>query len=305
MGLYVTSPLSPLKLENMLRPYKRGEKDITIDVGLQVLLSTNYPRNIRDMLACVEKLPIDKQKEFENVVLLTFDMRLQPDDIRNIALKLAKNNGYDGKLLKCIDRTARAQGEVLMSSPMPTYTLQSFDTDFVRFDAVKYEGLKVLRNKCSIKDVSMLPRVVDLTDCAEVEIYKQNFKNVKVLKLASNSNVEITHSCNLPENIDFSQVQNICLNGCDLGNLNKLILGKGNLAQLLLVTNLPPYLDASGYDKVELAGTDLSHLQYLKLKKAPPAYLENLIPPSCQVEILPEKKSVNLSLLRKIKQRFK
>lgn len=305
MGVYVTSPLSPLKLENMLRPYKRGEKDITLDVGLQVLLSTNCARNIRDMLACVEKLPIDKQKEFENVVLHTFDMRLQPDDIHNIALKLAKNNGYERKLLKCIDRTARAHGDVLMSSPMPTYTLQSFDTDFVRFDADKYDGLKVLRNKCSIKAVSMLPRVVDLTDCSTVEIYKQNFKNVKVLKLASNSNVEITHSCHLPENVDFSQVQNICLNGCDLGNLNKLILGKGNLAQLLLVTNLPPYLDASGYDKVELAGTDLSHLQYLKLKKAPPAYLENLIPPSCLVEILPAEKSVNLSVWRKIKQHFK
>ena len=286
-------------------PINVGKKDITIDVGLQVLLSTNYARNIRDMLACIEKLPIDKQKEFENVVLLTFDMRLQPDDIHNIALKLAKNNGYEKKLQHYIDLTARAGGEVLMSSPMPAYTLQTFDTDFVRFDANKYEGLKVLRSKCSIKDVPELPHIVDLTDCSTVEIYKQNFQNVKVLKLASNSNVEITHSYNLPENIDFSQVQNICLNGCDLGNLDKLVLGKGQCAQLLLVTNLPPYLDASGYDKVELAGSDLSRLKHLKLKKAPPAYLENLIPPSCQVEILPEKKTVNLSLFQKIKQRFK
>lgn len=45
--------------------------------------------------------------------------------------------------------------------------------------------------------------------------------------------------------------------------------------------------------------------EYLKLKKALPAYLENLIPNSCQVEILSINNNLNLSLLQKIKQRFK
>ena len=82
MGLPITSPKGALKIENILRPYKRGEKEITLDVGTEVLLSTNYARSIRDLLMCIEKLPLDKQREFETVVLLTFVDRLQPFDIR-------------------------------------------------------------------------------------------------------------------------------------------------------------------------------------------------------------------------------
>ncbi len=305
MGLLISSPKGALKIENMLRPYKRGEKEITLDVGSEVLLSTNYARNIRDMLMCIEKLPLDKQREFESIVLLTFVDRLQPDDIHNIAKNLAEKGGYGKKLAKYIAQTARRRGEVLMSSPTPTYCLQSFDTDFVQFNAEKYDGLKVLREKCSIKAVSNLPSFIDLTECSTVEIYGQNLQKVKTLKLAPNCNIEITHCQNLPNNIDFSQVQNICLNGCDLRNFDKLILGKGHEAQLIGVKNLPSFLDLSGYDKVLLIGADLSHLRYLKLKKALPAYLENLIPNSCQVEILSINNNLNLSLLQKIKQRFK
>ena len=305
MGLLIISPKGALRIENMLRPYKRGEKEITLDVGLDVLMSTNYARSVRDMLLCIEKLSIDKQREFESVVLLTFVDRLQPTDIHNIAQNLAQNGGYEKKLAKRIAQTACKHGEILMSSPTPTYCLQSLDTDFVRFDADKYDGLKVLREKCVIKAVPKLPSFIDLTECLTVEIYRQNLQNVKTLKLAPNCNIEITHCQNLPANIDFSQVQNICLNGCDLRNFDKLILGKGQQAQLIGVQNLPSFLDVSGYDKVLLVGADLSHLKYLKLKKAPPAYLENLIPNSCHVEILSKDEVLKPSFLQKFKQRFK
>ena len=65
MGLLITSPKGALKIENMLRPYKSGEKEITLDVGMDVLLATNYARSIRDMLLCIEKLAIDKQRELK------------------------------------------------------------------------------------------------------------------------------------------------------------------------------------------------------------------------------------------------
>lgn len=305
MGLPITSPKGALKIENILHPYKRGEKEITLDVGTEVLLSTNYARSIRDLLMCIEKLPLDKQREFETVVLLTFVDRLQPFDIHNIAKNLAKKGGYEKKLAKYIAQTARKRGDVLMSSPAPTYCLQSIDTDFVQFDADKYDGLKVLRDKCFIKAIPNLPSFIDLTECATVEIYRQDLQNVKTLKLAPKCNIEMSHCLNLPNNIDFSQVQNICLNGCDLRNFDKLILGKGHEAQLIGVKNLPSFLDLSGYDKVWLVGADLSHLRYLKLKKALPEYLKKLIPDTCQVEIISLNDTVNLSLLQKIKQRFK
>lgn len=72
MGLPITSPKGALKIENILRPYKLGEKEITLDVGTEVLLSTNYARSIRDLLMCIEKLPLDKQREFEGEYSLSY-----------------------------------------------------------------------------------------------------------------------------------------------------------------------------------------------------------------------------------------
>ena len=50
----ITEPRSPLGTENILRPYKRGEAEITVDVCTGVLRGTNFARSIRDMLGCVE-----------------------------------------------------------------------------------------------------------------------------------------------------------------------------------------------------------------------------------------------------------
>lgn len=51
----ITEPRSPLGTENILRPYKRGEAEITVDVCMGVLRGTNFARSIRDMLGCVKK----------------------------------------------------------------------------------------------------------------------------------------------------------------------------------------------------------------------------------------------------------
>lgn len=51
----ITEPRSPLGTENILRPYKRGEAEITVDVCTGVLRGTNFARSIRDMLGCVKK----------------------------------------------------------------------------------------------------------------------------------------------------------------------------------------------------------------------------------------------------------
>ena len=60
---------SVVAIENLLIPYKRGrlasdkksylpKEPITPDVCFEVLLSTNAPRNIKDMLSCISELPI-------------------------------------------------------------------------------------------------------------------------------------------------------------------------------------------------------------------------------------------------------
>ena len=46
----IIKPKSPMGVENRLRPYKRGEAEITSDVCYEVLQATNFGRSLSDML---------------------------------------------------------------------------------------------------------------------------------------------------------------------------------------------------------------------------------------------------------------
>ncbi len=94
-----------IAVENILMPYKKGrlasdkktrlpKEQITPDVCMQVLKSTNNPRNIKDMLQCVVDLPLDEQAQFKEVILACFANREQPDEVFEIAEKLAIDSGY-------------------------------------------------------------------------------------------------------------------------------------------------------------------------------------------------------------------
>lgn len=94
----ITEPRSPLGTENFLRPYKRGEVDITVDACTEVLRGTNFARSIRDMLGCVEKLPQEKMPEFREIILSVFCGREQPDDIWERGAKIAAAAGCVSEL---------------------------------------------------------------------------------------------------------------------------------------------------------------------------------------------------------------
>ena len=92
MFVDVTNFKSALAVENILTPYKKGslsqdkktrlpKKKITPEVCLKVLQTTNYARNIKDMLQCIAELPVSEQGEFREVVLSTFERREQPDAV--------------------------------------------------------------------------------------------------------------------------------------------------------------------------------------------------------------------------------
>ena len=87
---------SALMVENMLTPYKKGlvikgirqpKQKITPDACWEVLKSTNYKRNILDMLNCIKELPVEEQVLFKDVVLACFDNREQPSNIMVLGKK--------------------------------------------------------------------------------------------------------------------------------------------------------------------------------------------------------------------------
>ncbi len=96
---------SAIAIENMLTPYKKGrlssdkrtrlpKEPITPEVCMQVLQSTNYARNIKDMLVCISELPETEQMRFKDVVMACFDNREQPQAVIDLGDMLAKNSGY-------------------------------------------------------------------------------------------------------------------------------------------------------------------------------------------------------------------
>lgn len=113
---------SPLAIENLLTPYKKGlvvngvrqpKEPITPQVCFEVLRSTNAPRNIKDMLQCIADLPPSEQAQFKDVVLATFSNREQTGEILELGQALAETSGYKKEL-------ARVQkfhdGDVLLSA---------------------------------------------------------------------------------------------------------------------------------------------------------------------------------------------
>ena len=100
---------SALAVENILTPYKKGrlssdkktrmpKEKITQRVCWKILQSTNYARNIKDMLLCIAELSPKEQERFKEVVLAVFDNREQPNDILVLGKKLAHASGFEEEL---------------------------------------------------------------------------------------------------------------------------------------------------------------------------------------------------------------
>ena len=84
-----------IAVENILTPYKKGrlapdkktrlpKEPITPEVCMEILKSTNYARNIKDMLLCIAELPSSEWAQFKEVVLATFERREQPYEVVKI-----------------------------------------------------------------------------------------------------------------------------------------------------------------------------------------------------------------------------
>ena len=148
----ITEPRSPLGTENILRPYKRGEAEITVDVCTGVLRGTNFARSIRDMLGCVEKIPQEKMPEFREIILSVFCGREQPDDMLELGAKMAAAAGCASELTALPKDIEVPVGEsggrmCLMSAPVKRrgldLTVSEGDYHFNNVDFGAYDRLCV------------------------------------------------------------------------------------------------------------------------------------------------------------------
>ena len=146
---------SALAVENILTPYKKGrlsddkktrlpKEKITPDTCMEILKSTNYARNIKDMLECIKELPAHEQAQFKDVVLATFDNREQPNDILVLGKKLAVASGFEAELSEA---QKLKDGEFLHSSSKLDKAFVSLKDSFEDVDFSAYDKVICLSDK--------------------------------------------------------------------------------------------------------------------------------------------------------------
>ena len=262
---------SPLKVEIILTPYKRGrlapdkktylpKEPITPDICWEVLRSTNAPRNIKDMLQCIADLPSFEQARFKDIVLSTFTQREQPNtQPHNIVLlgrKLAQASGYEAEL---VEAQKIKKGLFLSSAPYVDKSFVTFGNTFCNNDFSAYDRVVFLTSeKIQFYDSVKFSKKLELLNSSNVDLSGCDLNGVQSISFKDGAVINLSHAENIPPNLDFSHCSDVKLSHCDLSNQPNLSFKDGAIVDLNGAQNLPHNLDFSHCSEVDLSGCDLS-----------------------------------------------
>ena len=163
-----------IAVENILTPYKKGrlapdkktrlpKEPITPEVCMEVLRSTNYARNIKDMLECIADLPKAQQAQFKDVVLATFSNREQPSDVLFLGKKLAYVSGYTKEFYAVKELKA---GDFIASAVKPAKSyLYLKGLGHLPEDLSEYEELVCRGGSPEFVYVKKMPKTLKFENC--------------------------------------------------------------------------------------------------------------------------------------------
>ena len=214
---------SAIAVENILIPYKKGrlsddkkqrlpKEKITPEVCFEVLQSTNYARNIKDMLLCIAELPVTEQAQFKEVILSTFSQREQPDSIMEMGENFARLGGYSAEFKTIIQP---GEGEFLLSSPKLS---RGFRGEEIRdLDLSLYDKLICLDiSKIYLQNKEKLPQVMEFPLADEVDFSGSDFAGVKRVVFRKKAKVKLKDVRHLPFHLDVSMCDQILVNDVEL-----------------------------------------------------------------------------------------
>ena len=234
---------SPLKVEIILTPYKKGrlapdkksylpKEPITPDICWEVLKSTNAPRSIKDMLYCIAELPVPEQAQFKEVVLSTFTQREQPDNILVLGKKLAVAGDYETDLSEV---QKLKEGDFLMSSSELSKVCISLKNVFSDVDFSSYDKMIFLSSE-------------------EIK-FRENVKFSKNLEFPNSSNVAFS----------FMDVPFVVI-GSNFSGVQSISFKQGTKVNFGMAKNLPKHLDVSMCDKVSFWHCNFINVESLTFK---------------------------------------
>ncbi len=272
-----------LAIENLLTPYKKGrlspdkktrlpKEKITPQVCMEVLRSTNYARNIKDMLQCIAELPPAEQVQFKEVILACFDNREQPTAIVELGESFVKKYGWTDEFTEV---QQLREGRGLCSSSHLARRLVSSNEFWGHRDLGEYEKLICLNTeRLQFDDIKNLPKIIDVSRCAKVQFSYMDLHGFEQMKFAQDADVSFRVT-ELPQNIDVSQCDNVVFEYTDTSHLKHLKFKEnasvcfdvmGSLPKDRKKYRLPDDLDVSNCAKVEFNSYDLSAFNNLKFK---------------------------------------
>ena len=279
MFVDIESFKSVLAVENFLIPYKRGRlapdkksylpKDpITPEVCMEVLKSTNAPRNIKAILSCIAELPLSEQAQFKDVVLATFDNREQPDSITELGEKLAELSNYHSQFMEALEPK---DGLFLRSDPHLSRDLRTSEDVFIDVDFNAYppfENLICLKQKSLVfSDMKKLPKRIEFgAGLSSVKFINCDMSETSLVNLQHLRQAYFEKIPHLPQNFSVDDCLMLTFSECCLKNIDGCQLKNIQMLKLSNVTSIPENLDVSGCLSVDIIGCDLSSVRELKFK---------------------------------------
>lgn len=274
---------SAIAVENILIPYKKGrlapdkktrlpKENITLEACMEILHSTNYARNIKDMLLCIDELPLTEQAQFKDVVLASFDNREQPQVIFDLAKKLADANGYTQELENA---KILHEGEYFRSSAQLVRDIVTYEAQFIDEDFGKYPPFQKLICVCEpdilyvgvvFADMEKLPKEIEFSSqVVSVRFINCDMKNTKISPVPDCRYV-FEKVRNLPKDLDVHDSSYVAFKKCDLDGIDGAQLKNVSKVTMFEVCNVPENLDVSQCDNVGILNMDLKSVKNLKFK---------------------------------------
>ena len=278
---------SALAVENILTPYKKGrlsddkktrlpKEKITPDTCMEILKSTNYARNIKDMLECIKELPAHEQAQFKDVVLSTFDNREQPNDILVLGKKLAVASGFEAELSEA---QKLKDGEFLHSSSNLDKAFVSLKDSFEDVDFSAYDKVICLSDKeIQFLEGVKFPKHLGIPNSSDVSFasyFRRNanflasgsdFTGLQSMRFKDGAKVDFSKAKNLPSQLDVSMCSVVYLRECDLSGVQSMRFKEGAKVNLSKSKNLPADIDVSMCADVRLLQCDLKDQPNLRFK---------------------------------------
>ena len=304
---------SALAVENILMPYKKGrlssdkkmrlpKEKITPQVCMDVLRSTNYARNIRDMLLCIAELPKAEQAQFKDVVLATFVGREQSTEIVELGRELARSSGFETKFNEAENEKFAFY---LASAPQRSIVFKTdegnlFGMDFSSYDKLICKTDKVLYLGWSTDPDSddytppvTLPPVIEAPKCPVVNFGEDSCcdgTKLRKLILAEGGAVYIQGVNPLPEQLEISDCEKIVVGNRDMALYQNWKYRPDALFYRSSIETFSGLVDFSGFGGIDISSCDFEPSTQIKLREGAKIHIH------CQPSVfLPDNLDVSAS----------